>query len=68
MYNYIVPKLQNVKLRMKSMVNLLTVSYLSLSKVTSQKNFVSDGLNPDLDPVQAIDPVFSETSKFFTPL
>ena len=30
--------------------------------------FVSDNLNPDLDPVQAIARVFSETSKFFTPL
>ena len=68
MYNYIVPKLQNLKLQMQSMVNLLTVSDLSISKVTSQKIFVSDDLNPDLDPVQEIAPVFSETSKFFTPL
>ena len=53
MYNYIVPKLQHFKLQMQSMVNLLTVSDLSLSKVTYQKIFVSD-LNPDLDPVQEI--------------
>ena len=63
MYNYIVAKLQNVKLQMKSMVNIL-----DLHKVTSQNMFVSDDLNPDLDPVQAIAPVFSKTSKFFTPL
>ena len=50
------------------MVNLLTVSDLSLSKVTSQKIFVLDDLNPDLDPVQAITRFFSENSKFFTPL
>ena len=68
MYNYIVPKLQNVKFQMQCMVNRLTVSDLSLSKVTSQKIFVSDDLNPDLDPVQAISRVFSETSKFFAPL
>ena len=79
MYNYIVAKLQNVKLQMKYMVYLLhlnklhegnqtmlqnyklqmqpqevTVSDLSLSKVTSQEIFVSDNLNPDLDTVQAI--------------
>ena len=29
---------------------------------------ISYDLAPDLDPVQAIAPVFSETSKFFTPL
>ena len=29
---------------------------------------VLSNLAPDLDPVQAIAPVFSETSKFFTPL
>ena len=68
MYNYIIAKLQNVKLQMQSMVNLLTVSGLSLSKVTSQKIFVSDDLNPDLDPIQEIAWVFSETSKFFKPL
>ena len=68
MYNYIVAKLQNVKLQMQSMVNFLTFSDLSLSKVTSQKIFVLDDLNPDHDPVQAIARVFSETSKFFTPL
>ena len=56
MYNYIVAKLQNVKLGMQSMVNLL-----DLNKVTFQKN-------PDIDPVQEIAPVFSETFKFFTPL
>ena len=53
---------------MQYMVNLLTVSDLSPSKVTSQKIFFSDDLNPDLDPVQEIARVFSETSKFFTPL
>ena len=54
MYNYIVAKIQNFKLQMKSMVYIL--------------DLVSDDLNPDLDPVQAIAPVFSENSKFFTPL
>ena len=44
------------------------VVLLDLNKVTSQNIFVSDDLNPDLDPVKAIDPVFSKTSKFFTPL
>ena len=68
MYNYIVPKLQNFKLQMQSMVNLLTVSDLSISEVTSQKIFVSDDLNPDLDPVQEIARVSSETSEFFTPI
>ena len=63
MYNYIVAKLQNVKLQMKYIVNIL-----DLHKVTSKNIFVSDDLNPDLDPVQAIAPVFSENSKFFTPL
>ena len=63
MYNYIVSKLKNVNLQMQSMVNLL-----DLNKVTSQKHFVSDDLDTDLDPVQAIAPVFGETSKFFTPL
>ena len=53
MYNYIVAKLQNVKLQIQSMVNLL-----DLNKVTYHKIFVSDDLNPDLDPVQAISPVF----------
>ena len=44
------------------------VNILDLHKVTSQNIFVSDDLNPDLDPVQAIAPVFSENSKFFTPI
>ena len=44
------------------------VNLLDLNKVTSQNIFVSDYLNTDLDSVQAIAPVFSETSKFFTPL
>ena len=68
MYNYIVPKLQSNKLQMQYMVNLLTVSDLSISKVTSQKIFVSDDLNPDLDPVQEIARVSSKTSEFLTPL
>ena len=63
MYNYIVAKIQNVKLEIQSMVN-----FLYLNKVTSQKIVVSDYLNPDLDPVQAIARVFNETSNFFTPL
>ena len=46
MYNYIVAKLQNVKLEMQSMFNILY-----LNKVTYQKIFVSDDLNPDFDPV-----------------
>ena len=63
MYSYIFAKLQNVKLETQSMVNLLY-----LNKVTYQKIVVSDYPNPDIDPVQAISRVFSETSKFFTPL
>ena len=62
-YNYIVAKFQNFKLQMKYMVNIL-----DLHKVVSQNIFVSDDLNPDLDPVQAIAPVFSKKFKFFTPL
>ena len=68
MYNFIFAKLQNFNPRMQYMVSLLTVSELSLSKGTSQKVFVSDDMNPDLDPVQAIARVFSENFKFFTPL
>ena len=60
--------LQNFKLQMQSMVNLLTVSDLSISKVTSKKIFVSDDLNTDIDPVQEIARVSSETSEFFTPI
>ena len=63
MYNDIVAKLQYFKLQMQSTVNLL-----DLNKVTSQNIFVSDDLNPDLYPFQAIAPVFSKTSDFFTPL
>ena len=63
MYKYIVAKLQNFKLQMKSMVNIL-----DLHKVTSQNIFVSDDLSPNIDPVQAIAPVSRETSKFFIPL
>ena len=63
MYNYIFAKIQNFKLEIKSMVNLLY-----LNKVTSQKIVVSDYLNPGLDPVQAISRVFNKTSKFSTPL
>ena len=36
--------------------------------IASRDIFVSSDLAPDLDPVQAIASVFSETSKFFTPL
>ena len=38
------------------------------SDLTSRKIVVSSDLAPDLDPVQAIAPVFSKTSKFLTPL
>ena len=41
--------LQNSELQMKPQA--VNVSGLSLSKVTSQKIFISDDLNPDLDPV-----------------
>ena len=44
------------------------VNILYLNKVNYQKIVVSDDLNPDLDPVQAISRVFSKTYKFFTPL
>ena len=57
------------------------VSDISLAKVTTEKIFVSTDLGTDLDPVQAIARVFSETSnhdphtshlrtqtRFFTPL
>ena len=36
--------------------------------LASREIFVSSDLAPYLDPVQAIAPVFSKTSKFFTPL
>ena len=40
----------------------MPVSDFSLAKVTTKKIFVSTDLDPDLDPVQAIARVFSETS------
>ena len=36
--------------------------------LVSREIVISSDLAPDLDPVQAMAPVFSETSKFFTPL
>ena len=36
--------------------------------LASREIVVSSDMAPVLDPVQAIDPVFSETSEFFTPL
>ena len=39
-----------------------------ITKPTPRKIFASSDMDPDLDPVQAIAPVFSETSKFFKPL
>ena len=39
-----------------------------ITKPTPRKIFASSDLAPDLDPVQAIAPVFSKTSKFFTTL
>ena len=36
--------------------------------LASREIVVSSDLDPDLDPVQAIAPVFRETYKFFTPL
>ena len=64
MYNYMVDQLQNFKLQMQPQA--VPVSDLSLSKVTPQNIFVSDDLNPDLDPVQAIDQVYSEKSKSYS--
>ena len=40
----------------------MPVSDLSLAKVTTDHNFVSADLDPDLDPAQEIAQVFSETS------
>ena len=66
MYNYMVAQIQNFRLQMQPQA--VPVSDLSISKVTSQKIFVSADMDPDLDPVQAIARVFSKTFKFFTPL
>ena len=52
MYNYMVTQFQNFKLQMQPQE--VPVSDISLSKVTSQKIFVSADMDPDLDPVQAI--------------
>ena len=52
MYNYMVAKIQNINLQMK--LQVVTVSDLSLSKVTYQNIFVSYDLAPDLDPFQGI--------------
>ena len=60
MYNYMVEQLQNSKLKMQPQA--IPFSDLSLSKVTSQKIFVSAYLYPDLDPFQAISRVFIKTS------
>ena len=38
------------------------------ANLASREIVVSSNLDPDLDPVQKIAPVFSETSKLFTPL
>ena len=74
MYHYLVAKLQIQS-------QAVTVYYFSLSKVTYQNILVSTDLDPDLDTVQEISQVFSETSnhdphtsrlqtqtRFFTPL
>ena len=79
MYNYMVAHIQHFKLQMKPQA--VTVSDLSLLKVTSQNIFVLANLDPDLDPLQGITRVFSEPSnpepqtsriktqtRFFTPL
>ena len=52
MYNSMVAQLQNFNLQTKHQA--VPVSDISLSKVTSQKIFVSYDLAPDLDPVQKI--------------
>ena len=52
MYNSMVAKLKHFNLQTKPQA--VPVSDLSLSKVTSQKIFVSYDLAPDLDPVQKI--------------
>ena len=59
-YNSMVAQLQNLKLQMQPQA--VPVSNISLYKVTSQKKLVSADLAPDLDPVQGIALVFSETS------
>ena len=61
MYNYIVANFKIFKLQMKYMVNTLHErNILNLSKVTYQNSLVSDDMDPDLDPVQAISQGFSE--------
>ena len=59
MFNYLVTKLQNFKLQIKYMFNMLHKrNLLHLNKVTYQNISVS----ADLDPVQEITRVFSEPS------
>ena len=55
-----VAQLHNFKLQMQPQA--VTISDISLSKVTSQKIFVSADLDPDIDPVQEIAQVFSKSS------
>ena len=54
-----VDQLQIFRLQMK--LQAVNVSDLSLAKINSQKFFVSDDLDPDLHPVQAITRFFSKT-------
>ena len=58
MYNYMVAKIQNFKLKMK--LQAVPVSDLSISKVTYQNIFVSSDLATDLDPSQGINSAFSK--------
>ena len=59
--------LRNYKLQIQPQA--VHVSHFSiLTKPTSRKTVASSDMAPDTDPVQAIAPVLSGTSKFFTPL
>ena len=58
MYNYMVAKIQNIKLQMQPQV--VTISDLSLSNVTYQNIFVSYDQATDLDPFQGINQAFSK--------
>ena len=62
MYNYMVVQIQIFKLQMQP--QSVSVSGLSLFKVTSQKIFVLADPDPDFDPFQAITQVFKEYSDF----
>ena len=57
-YNDLVCKLQDVKLQIQTI-------FSENSEFLTPLQCLCD-MNPDLDPIQAIDPVFSKTSKYLT--